>query len=49
MGHEGMRIDEEIKRLERELEQPIRSDRRKAIQEAIAHLRRKKQAWSSPH
>jgi hypothetical protein len=49
MMHEGKRIDEEVKRLERELEQPISPERRRAVQEAISHLRRKKQAWASPH
>jgi len=49
MTSEGQRIEKEIKRLEQELEQPIRPERRRQIQEAIAHLRNKKQAWSRPH
>lgn len=49
MMSEGRRIDDQIKQMERELEQPISSKRRIEIQEAINHLRRKKQAWSHPH
>lgn len=49
MIHEGDRLDREIKRLERELETPIDSKRRIAVKEAIAELRRKKQAWGRPH
>lgn len=49
MMHEGQRIEQEIKRLERELEAPIRPERRMQIGAAINELRRKKASWERPH
>ena len=48
MIHEGERIDREIKRLERELEQPIADKRRIEIKQAINHLKDKKSSWQRP-
>lgn len=49
MMHEGNRINEEIKRLERELERPISDKRRMEIRQAINHLSEKKRTWERPH
>ena len=49
MTNEGQRLDGQIKDLERQLEQPIDSKRRREIQEAISHLKSKKHSWASPH
>ncbi len=49
MIHEGERLDREIKRLERELEQPISDDRRRNINSSLKELSRKKSAWERPH
>lgn len=49
MMHEGKRFDDEIKRLENELERPIDPKRRIAVQQAIKQLQTKKQAWARPH
>lgn len=43
--HEGERLEREIKRLERELETPISPERRRAVQDAIRHLRDKKSSF----
>lgn len=49
MEHEGRRLDQEIKRLERQLEQAIDTERRRRIQAAINQLRAKKRNWERPH
>lgn len=49
MNHEGERLDREIKRLERELEQPISDERRRNVKTAIVELRRKKSSLERPH
>jgi hypothetical protein len=49
MQHEGERIKKEIERLQRQLETPVSSDRRRDIQAAINHLKQKEQAWRRPH
>jgi hypothetical protein len=49
MHHEGKRLDDEIKRKERELEQPISAKRRIELQAAINHLLRKKRERGQPH
>lgn len=49
MMHEGKRIDDEVKRLEQQLERPIDPKRRLEIQQAISHLKAKKQSWCRPH
>lgn len=49
MNHEGERLDREIKKLERELEQPIPAGRRFAVQQALRIIKAKKRAWEKPH
>ena len=49
MIHEGQRLEQEIKRLERQLEQPIDDKNRSEIQSAINHLKSKERSWWRPH
>ena len=49
MNHEGERLEKEIKRLERQLEQPIDDKHRHEISSAIRHLEAKKRSWERPH
>lgn len=44
MINEYERLEREIARLERELEQPISAERRRNVQDAIHHLKQKKSA-----
>lgn len=48
MIHEGERLDKEIKRLEKQLEQPVDGKRRLELQQAINHLKSKKRSWDRP-
>jgi len=49
MIHEGLRLAEEIKRLQRQLEKPISENKRREIQQAIKNMEAKKREWERPH